>query len=170
MPKSEVIDIDHGWRRIASTLKWLRRSYTKVGFPQTGRAGAPRRKRGKMPQDMSGVVTVAAVHVFGAPKRNIPQRDFFRPSIDGAKKRIARLQTREYNKLLDGTITVREGLSVIGEYTTNVVKKGIRDLKLPPLAPSTLARKRSRYNDNNPNPLIDTGQMLQSVQHQEVIK
>jgi len=54
-------------------------------------------------------------------------------------------------------------LSEVGEWMTAKTKAKIRGLKSPPNAASTIKRKKSS------NPLIDTGQMINSIQHVEHI-
>lgn len=156
--------IDHGWLRIQRELKLAKKSFVKVGFPENGEAKSGNKKgSGHEPLEMGDIVTVASVHEFGAPNKNIPVRSFMRSSYDENREEINRVIEKSYDGILAGKETVYWSLQKIGVWFTAKVQKKIRDLREPPNAPSTIARKGSS------NPLIDTGQMIQSVQHEVVI-
>jgi hypothetical protein len=159
---SKVIDKDRGWKRIKRNLKVLDDSYTKVGLQQgTQRtAGGITSAKGSS-YKMTDLVTVGAVHEFGAPKRNIPERSFIRSTFDKEKQGI--------NKLTDKLRPLfykdpRKALAALGEWMEAKIKSMITAINTPPNAPSTIARKGSS------NPLIDTSQMRQSIRHVEVIR
>lgn len=158
--KTRVVDL--GWDRIIKEVRKADNSHTKVGFPQRGDVQRPKDAHA---DDMSDLVVVAAVHEFGAPKANIPVRSFMRTAFDENVSAINRLKEREYGRILDGKSTVKQSLGKIGLFFQNRVQKKIRDLKVPALKASTVARRRNKSN----NPLVDTGQLVGSVQHVEVI-
>jgi len=157
-----VSDIDKGWRRIKKELRKLDKSFTKVGLPQEGAVASPQRKgSGKESfKEMSELVIVGASNEFGT--KRIPERSFLRSATDENIRSVENVKDKEYSKLLSGTTTYKKALGRVGEFLTGKVKKKIRDLKMPVNAPTTIARKKSA------NPLVDTGQMVQSIQHIEV--
>jgi len=63
-----------------------------------------------------------------------------------------------------GNITMRKFLGRLGEWFKSEIQNKIDILQSPRNAPSTIARKGSA------NPLIDTGQMKQSIAHVEKIR
>jgi len=65
-------------------------------------------------------------------------------------------------QVLDGKITGHAALDAIGGYAATHIQQFMVDLKHPPNAPITIARKGSS------NPLIDTGQLMNSVTWQVV--
>lgn len=159
-----VSDIDKGWHRIKRELRKLDKSFTKVGLPQEGAVASPQREgSGREPfSEMSELVCVGAANEFGT--KRIPERSFLRSATDENVRSVENVKDKEYSKLLSGTINHKQALSGVGEFLTGKVKLKIRNLKMPMNAPSTIARKKSA------NPLVDTGQMVQSIQHIEVIK
>lgn len=161
-------DVDKGWdafRKHAESIKG--KSYTKVGLP-TGSTPAvvPGEKNGNKP--LLDLVQIGAVHEFGAPKRNIPERSWLRSTTDEEKKNIAKIMAILYPKVAAGQMSLKTALGQIGEYLAGKMKNKIRNRIPPENAPATVARKKNkRHNDV---PLIDTGQMVQSITHVEVIR
>lgn len=100
------------------------------------------------------VALIAAINEFGAPSRGQPPRPFFRNMIQA--------KSGEWPKAIEGLLKannydVRKTLELTGAAIAGQLRQSIVDLVDPPLAPSTIARKKSA------KPLIDTGVMLQSV-------
>ena len=158
-----VLDRDLGWNRIKRDLKNLDGSYTKVGLPEKGSEGLPRRAgSGHDFLDMSDLIIVGAANEFGTART--PERSFLRSTTDEQRPNISRVQKKVYEKIVTAEISVKNGLALLGEFLTGKVKNKIRTLKTPANKPSTIKRKKSS------NPLIDTAQMLQSIQHEEVVK
>jgi len=153
-----VIDRDKGWNRIKRDLKRLDKSYSKVGLPKEAQP-----KSGHL-SSMSDLVIVGAVHEFGAPRVGVPQRSWLRTGADEAKPALNKLIQKQYDAVLRGQTSVHLALRTLGVFMTGRIKRKIRNLKFPPNAPSTIRKKGSA------NPLIDTGQMVQSITNVEVIK
>ena len=88
---------------------------------------------------------------------HIPARPFmdiggFNAAVGTKKIRKALLQ-----KVREGKIKMEVAANMIGAKAAAIMKNAIRDLKEPPNAPSTVAKKKSA------NPLVDTGLLMQSV-------
>ena len=101
------------------------------------------------------VAQVAAQNEYGHGR--IPSRPFMRNSMRKHKKdirkglkRVARAET--------GAKPANIQMMRLGMAAQNWVRREITDLRTPPNAPMTIARKRSS------NPLIDTGRMRQEIQ------
>lgn len=159
-----VIDRDRGWNRIKRDLKHLDKSYTKVGLPEKGEVAESTKKGSGHDEfsDMSELIQVGAANEFGT--KTIDERSFLRSTSDEQRPNIIRVQKKVYEQVVTTQKSVKDGLSLLGEFLTAKVKNKIRTLRTPPNKPSTIRRKKSS------NPLIDTAQMLQSIQHEEVIK
>lgn len=159
-----VRDTDKGWQRIKEDMRMLKGSYTKVGLPQDGRVGNPTSKGSGTPpvNDMSELVIIGAVHEYGSQR--VPMRSFLRSTTDENRGQISQLKEKLITKIYAGAIKSREALSITGEFLTTKVKQKIVAIKIPPLSLATVKRKGST------NPLVDTGQLVQSIQHKEVIK
>lgn len=147
--------IDRGWNRLQEELRKADGARTKVGLPAEGDvAEGPA-------ATMSELATVGAVHEFGAPNKNIPERSWLRTAYDENKTRLDAVKKREYNSIVDGRQTAKQAIGRVGEWFAARVKAKIRRGPFAPLQAATIARKKSK------KPLIDTGQMIQSVTHVE---
>lgn len=104
--------------------------------------------------DGTPVAMVAAIQDFGAPAAGIPPRPFFRNMVaqesPGLPAAIALdLKRTDFN--------VEQTLSRAGAVLAGKLKQSIVDTNAPPLKPATVRRK------GFDKPLVDTGQMLNSV-------
>jgi len=97
---------------------------------------------------------------FGTPnaKYPIPARPWLRTTIaNNIEKYTYVLKKSLLDYLIGKQKSVSKVFSTVGLIAASDVKKAIVDLKYPENAPSTIAQKGSS------NPLIDTGQLRQSV-------
>ena len=104
---------------------------------------------------------IAAANEFGT--ETIPARPFMSTSFDENRQRIYNLTQREYGRILDGKTNVAKSLGIIGLFMVGLIQKKIRAIQFPPNSPRTIAIKKSS------KPLIDFGQMIQSVREKVVI-
>jgi hypothetical protein len=170
----KVIEIDHGWKRIQKEMKKLNKSYTAIGFFGHG---------GKPSNDMAAR---AAVNELGAKIRvtqkmrwfflfkfgkmlmkrilYIPKRPFMKQTYEKNKNKINKKCDQEYMNIVKGKSSVKQALSRLGEWYTGHVKVTIRKGNFKANAPLTIQQK------NSSKPLMDTGQMWNSVRHREFIK
>lgn len=156
---ARIKDIDRGWDGIKKRLS-LSAASTKVGLPQSGEVTiVPDSDIEKM-QDL---VIVYAANEFGTKK--IPPRPTLRTATDENRAEIVRIKEKIINNVLKGTWTVKQGMGILGEFLTSKVQRKIVDLRTPPNAPSTLKKKFPKTN-----PLIDKGQLVQSIQHVETVR
>ena len=122
--------------------------------------------------DGTSVAMVAAIQNFGAPAAGIPPRPFFRNAIakhkDEWPKAISEL-------LVDNDYDALRTLQQTGEAIAGQIRQSLVDTNEPPLKAATL-RARGVASDlvYNPKdsrtfgakPLIDTGNMLDSISYQ----
>lgn len=119
----------------------------KVGVPATAE-----------PQpDGTPMVLVAAVHEFGSPKNNIPERSFIRSAVNENHDEYVRLNKINFVALIKNKITVEIALSRLGEMAKSHMQQKIRKGDFVPLKESTIKAKGSSA------PLIDTGNLIQSI-------
>ena len=114
--------------------------------------------------DGTPVAYVAAIQEFGNPAGNNPSRPFFRNAIsknDGWKQ----LATKAMNAVVEGRMGLDQALNQMGLKMAADVKDSITDGSYEALKQSTLDARQSRKRTEGvaSKPLIDTGQMLQSV-------
>lgn len=145
-------DIDKGWKSIIKELKNGAGAYTKVGLQE----GSQRNE-----SSHTSMVAIGVVHEFG--NERVPERSFLRSTHDAQRGAIAGLMESEYTAILAGRSTFRRSLFLIGEWFESRVKEKIRSNIPPALKPSTIAKKGSSLA------LVDTGQMLNSIRHIEVM-
>ncbi len=147
--------VDRGWNAMIDRLDACRKLGSKVGYPTA--------ESGETYEDGMTVLDVAVIHEFGAPKANIPQRAHVRAAYDEDLENLARMAKNEMGLIVDGKSTPEESITRLGEYHAGVIKNKIRTGPFVPLKPQTVRRKGSSA------PLIDTGQMINSVTHVEGI-
>jgi hypothetical protein len=145
---------------ILKEVELLNGSFVLVGF-QEGVVTKAQSKGGRRKEAGKSMAQIAAENEFGTDR--IPARPFMTTSFDENRARINRAIQGEYAKILDGTSTVRRSLNLIGQFMTGLIQKKIRDIHYPPNSPRTIAAKGSS------KPLIDFGQMVQSVRHKVVL-
>ena len=113
----------------------------KVGFPA-----------GEVESDQ---VQIATWNEFGNSR--IPERSFFRNAMQENKGAYRSLNRSEAKKIMRGQGDMRRALQRLGLLAQGHVQQSIVDLRSPPNAASTIAKKGSS------NPLVDEGQLRQSV-------
>jgi hypothetical protein len=156
MPVTQKI-VDHGFAAIILELKKAKTLYVKVGFPTDGEVAAGE-------EDWEGIRMIAGVHEFGAPKKNIPERSFIRGTFDAEYPHLQEFKEDEYLKIVQGKQTAVVAIGRIGEWMVNKTKQFVRDRIDPPLKPKTYNRKHPPRGGESAIPLIDTGQMVNSIQ------
>ena len=125
-----------------------------VGDNRVVNVGVP---EGKREEDGTPVAMIAAVHEFGSPSQGIPERPFLRVAVQRNRQKYVRLNRINLVKMLRGQATVEQALGQLGEMAKGDVQTEIRSGEFTPLKEATIKRKGSS------RPLIDTGQMVQSI-------
>jgi HK97 gp10 family phage protein len=142
-------------------LELLENSYVTIGF-QDGSVTRSQTKGTRKKEPGKSMAQIAAENEFGTT--NIPARPFMRTSFDENLQRISNAISSEYDKIIDGQSTVKRSLNLIGLFMTDLIQQKIRAIQTPPNSKRTIAIKRSS------KPLIDFGQMIQSVRHRVVLQ
>ena len=104
--------------------------------------------------DGTSVIMVGAVHEFGSPARNVPQRSFLRSTVQEKRRKYKRLFRKLSKKIIEGKLTTEESLNLIGLTVQTDVRAKIHDIKSPEL----------KHREGNP--LIDTGHLRQSINYE----
>lgn len=87
----------------------------------------------------------------------IPERSFLRNGHDENVDRVLTQTGRAIGQVIAGKMSVDDLLDLYGEQMATAIKTYMRDLSSPPNHPYTVEQKGSS------NPLIDTGQLLESI-------
>ena len=146
---------------ILDEVQKLDGSYVLVGF-QEGEVTHAETKNGRDKKAGLSLPQIAAQNEFGTD--HIPARSFMRTSYDENKKKIEIATNSEYEKIIDGTSTVKRSLGLIGKLMEQMIRNKIRSIHYPPNSPRTIAIKKSS------KPLIDFGQMISAVHSKVVIR
>ena len=151
MPRRVTKDTDRGARRILRELRRLGGAEVDVGYLQA----AGDHPDADMPQ-----AQLAAIHEFGAPSANIPERPTLRPVFDEYRREVPRRMRELMGDVFRGRKSVDGALNVFGAERAGAVKVFLTELDSPPNAPATIAAK------GTDNPLIDKGPMRDSINHE----
>lgn len=161
MPRAVVRDTDLGFDEIQKQVALLDGSYVLVGF-QEGETTRNQVKGQRLKKGGLSMPEIAAVNEFG--NDSIPARPFMSTSFDENRAKINKAIQGEYGKILDGKSTTAKSLGLIGLLGVSFIQRKIRSIVSPPNSPRTIAIKKSS------KPLIDFGQMVQSVRSKVVIQ
>lgn len=144
-----IIDKDHGFARIVGNIaKAAKQAYVTIGIHQ---------EEGDKEHGPMTVAQIAAVHEYGSPENNIPQRSFIRDTHDlNLQANLERLNRMEEHVLMD-KLTQHQALTFLGEVASKQMTSRINQGIAPALKPETIKRKGSS------KPLIDTGQLKGSI-------
>jgi len=140
-----------GGSRLEATLKAISEKITK---PATLKVGF---LEDSTDPDGTSVPMKAAINEFGAPSRNIPPRPFFRNMIAAKEDEWGPAIGQN---LVANNYDVDKTLALAGEGIKGQLQQSIRDTNSPPLAASTIRKK------GFDKPLIDTGNMINSVNYE----
>jgi hypothetical protein len=147
-------------QRIAQ-LASLSRSYVLIGIQQGSithaqvrSAGSTARIRRKQPG--LSMPEIGYQNEFGI---GIPQRSFIRQPFDRNLQALINLVERQFDMIVAGNSTLRHSLNLIGLFVQRNIITRINTIRHPPNSPLTIRNKGSS------KPLIDFGQMRQSIRH-----
>ena len=126
-----------------------------VGDGKVVHVGVP---EGKKEPDGTSVAMIAAVHEYGSPDQGIPERPFLRVAIQKNRLKYVRLNRINLVKMMHGQMGMEQALGQLGKMAKGDVQAEIKSGDFTPLKEATIKRKGSS------RPLIDTGQMVQSMQ------
>lgn len=103
------------------------------------------------------VAYIASIHEFGYAPGGIPARPFMRPAVAEHGQAWVDLLAKGANAALSGSMPARDVLEMVVLRGAADVAKTIEAVSSPALAPATAKRK------GFDKPLVDTGQLIQSV-------
>ena len=149
---SRSVERDLGWKKIKSDLRKIDNSFTKVGV----HAGTKREDDKRV-----SMVEIASANEFGT--KRIPQRPFLRSAFDMNKSKLNEVNSKLVDDIYLRRKSLKAGLSTLGEVFTRMVQTRIKTLRTPANAVLTIKIKKSS------NPLIDKGQLRQSITHVETL-
>lgn len=161
MAKFKVIDKDRGWKKIAEEFrKASQQPFVKVGF--VGSSGEAIHK-----DSTDTVASIAAEHEFGTEK--VPERSFIRGTLIKESAKVQGMIDQLLKNVLFQKIDAQGALGRLGIFAVSLIKDRIVNEHIPPpLAQSTIEAK-TRNGKSGEVPLVDTGQMLNSIRHEVIM-
>jgi len=152
-------------------LKKVTKESLKIGVPSSKDMHTQKRdKDGNIIVDDNATVSilqVAAVNEFGSSDGRIPERSFLRSTISKNKDKYKELGVKITKKLVDNPSKslYKNLLGKLGLIAVQDVQKTIVELSEPENAESTQLKKGRSLGKGKKvdNPLIDTGQLRQSI-------
>lgn len=150
--KVDVVDADRGWKRLGRIIRLARRPSVTVGIHG--------RDKGRSEGAINNV-GLAAIHEFGAPLANVPERSFIRSTVDSELKVWQRLLGKLGGSIYALELPVEGALEIVGLKMSSDIQRTINKGRpeWDDLKPATIARKASA------KALIDTRELLRSVKH-----
>jgi len=157
-------------RRLVS-LKRNTKESIKIGIPSSSTLHTLERDgKGNVIENSGSGVTmleVAAANEFGAPGAHIPERSFLRSTVTKNKNKYKKLGVDLVKKIVKNPSKEEymTGAGKIGLTAVNDVRETMVNLMDPPNAESTQLKKGRSLGKGEKvnNPLIDTGQLKQSI-------
>jgi hypothetical protein len=158
--KIDVTEKRTKWDQLLVRAHGLARAHVKVGVLAS--------KRGS--ETHSGdaghitLMELAAIHEFGSPAASIPERSFIRATfyvrrVEELRRKCAQIAKAVVTQGMDA----QRALGLLGAWAVAEVKNTITEIDIPPpLADSTVQAKGSS------KPLVDTGQLKNSIQYEVV--
>ncbi len=167
--RTGVIDRDLGMKAIVKELgKLSKKPYVAIGVQGTSALAA---KKGSGGPTRATVVDVATFHEFGvpadSPDKTIPERSFIRSTRDENDSKY-QAQLEVFGKELTdprSQMTVEKALTTLGMEVQKDVQNKFNDNDWPELKDPTRGGKNP---EGGAKPLIDTGQLRQSIRYQVV--
>lgn len=135
-----------------NAIKELNAIAKRMSGPNTVKVGLPKGSN-DYPDGIS-VIMVGAVHEFGSPVNNVPQRSFLRSTVQEKRREYKQMFSKLADKMISGKMTMLNALQLIGLKVQSDVQQKIGEGIDPPL----------QYREGTP--LIDTGHLRQSITYQ----
>lgn len=141
---------------LAKAIGLIQRAKLQVGWFDTAQY-----------EDGTPVAYVAAIQEFGSSAQGIPPRPFMRPTIEQQRAAWRDSIAAGMRTVLEGKRTAKEVLGRVGLLAAGNVGESIEAVTSPALKQSTLDARQRRKNTPGVSrkPLVDTGQMFQSVDY-----
>lgn len=143
--------------------KELRRKVIEMAAGSRVKVGVLSEAGGDKEHNDDGItlVELAAIHEYGSPAANIPERSFIRRTFSEKAEELAKMQEKLVAAIVNRKMDVRTALEALGQWGAAEVKKTI---KTGPHIPPPL-KKKTADRKGSDRPLVDTGLLANSVTH-----
>ena len=103
---------------------------------------------------------LGAIHEFGVPEKNIPERSSMRSTASEESQNLGRLAKIQISECLRGETSAHDAFATVGVYLQGKIVDKITDGDFEPNTEATVKRKKSS------KPLIDTGQLRGAITYE----
>lgn len=117
----------------------------------------------KPEEDGTPMAMIAAVHEFGSPEQNIPERSFLRGGIRRGMPKFSALNEKNLRAVVQGESTVSQAMGQLGALAAGEVKREFTTADFAPLKQSTIDARKRRFGKASSRPLIASGNLRQSI-------
>lgn len=170
-----IKDIDRGYKRIKKDALSMKNIEIRVGLFGDGNSPKNNLAYRGVVQELGAKIKITpkmrnflkTIGIFVSSSTDyiiIPKRPFMRTAFDTKEKQLQRAGLIWYKQLLEGKITLKQFLDKLGVLHTNQIKTTITSFNWKANHPRTIAQK------NSSKPLIDSGEMRNSIEHRIVRK
>ena len=111
-------------------------------------------------EDGFPLAPLAAIQHYGSADGKIPPRPFLDVAIEQNQKTYSKIMSSMAGDVASGEVPATKVLDIVGLRAVGDVQEYMTNLRTPPNAASTIQAKGSS------NPLIDTGNLRQSITHE----
>lgn len=125
-------------------------------------------KTGDDEGDSTTLGEIALIHEFGTDQ--IPQRSFIRSTFHEKRKEWRAFAKQQIELAMKGQLTEKQVLERLGLRIQADIKNRIVAGIGPPLSPITIQLRLQKRGKASTTPLIDTGQLLNSINYEVTIK
>lgn len=155
------IGSDEVWQKLLARIHGTEEAHVSVGVLAS--------KGGDEQHDEKSGLTllqIAAIHEFGSPAANIPERSFIRLTLAAMDEELQEVLRKLARKVVMEGMEVETALAILGQWCVAQIRgtiTGSNEAFAPlwdPLKPATIAAKGSD------RPLVDTGRLLQAIQYE----
>ncbi len=157
--RSGIKDTDKGYAELRAMLRKVAKDRPYVVAGIRGQAGA-QTYQSEGGGDAISLVEIAAVHEFGSQDGRIPERSYMRSTFDARRDDYERGLRKALKSVVAGEADIDVELGRLGLVVSGDIQETIATLTDPPLAEYTIKKKGSS------KPLIDTGRLKQSIDHE----
>lgn len=145
---------DHVFQELRRKIgKLAHESYVRVGVLTSDRHG----------DEGVAMAELAAIHEFGSPARNIPERSFIRSTFKSRREDLQRLLVRLARAIVAERMEPREALEILGLWGATAVKRQITGRLVVPRLDESEAGQRTIRRKGSDVTLVDTALMVNAI-------
>lgn len=147
------------WVRLRSRVRALAAKKAKVKVGVLASAGVH-------PESGVSLVEIAAVHEFGSPAANIPQRSFIRRTLDLREDDLKKMMHRIAVAYVSEHVTLQTALDVLGQWLVAAVKNTIVTEQVVPRLEESPAGRRTIARKGSSVTLVDHAHLLNAISYE----